>query len=242
MESYGERLKQLRHSVGLTQEALAEKIGNISKTTIHRIEHQTISPSARDVFKICRYFNVYMEWFMTGKGRKFRQPIIALTDEDKQLLRKFNQLGRLDRGRALERIQTMLDAQKTRAEEARVTMKVYDVSASAGMGFYMDNESTYEFLSFEENEVPPDAEYGMRISGVSMEPTIEDGSIIWVKPQEVLHLGQVGIFIHNNELLCKEFAVHPARGHIQLLSHHPDYPPVNVTEDDSFRIMGLALL
>lgn len=53
--------------------------------------------------------------------------------------------------------------------------------------------------------VPIDANFGVRITGNSMEPQIYDGDIVWVKQQQILEEGQIGVFVLNNEGYCKKY-------------------------------------
>lgn len=48
-----------------------------------------------------------------------------------------------------------------------------------------------------------DADYAVRISCKSMEPTITDGSIVFVKHVNELNEGDVGIFLVDENVMCK---------------------------------------
>lgn len=52
-----------------------------------------------------------------------------------------------------------------------------------------------------------DADYAVKISGKSMEPTIKDGSVVMVKQVDVLSNGDIGIFIINGEVMCKRYII-----------------------------------
>ena len=40
----------------------------------------------------------------------------------------------------------------------------------------------------------PDADFGVRVAGDSMEPLYLDGQIIWIHKQETLEEGEIGVF------------------------------------------------
>jgi len=54
------RIKELREKIGLTQEALAEKV-DVTRQTILFLEKGKYNPSLRLAYKIARLFNVKIE-------------------------------------------------------------------------------------------------------------------------------------------------------------------------------------
>lgn len=68
----GERLKQLRKELGLTQSAFAERIGSV-QNTVTGYESGRRNPSAPVVSLICREFSVNERWLRTGEGEMFAQ-------------------------------------------------------------------------------------------------------------------------------------------------------------------------
>lgn len=67
-----ERIKELRKSLGLTQEKFANRIG-IKRNTLANYEIGRNEPIDGIVFSICREFNVNEEWLRTGEGEMFIQ-------------------------------------------------------------------------------------------------------------------------------------------------------------------------
>lgn len=123
-----------------------------------------------------------------------------------------------------------------------IERKVYDQDASAGLGNYLDSHSSYEMMSFKESEVPPRANFGIRISGDSMEPDIKDGSIVWVEERIEIESGEIGIFILNNEALCKKLHVDYAKRVVQLISLNTKYSAIKLGEHDDLRTVGKVIL
>lgn len=88
--------------------------------------------------------------------------------------------------------------------ESKKIIPLFDWPACAGDGFYFDQAN----VPFERIEVDdPNADYAVKISGRSMEPTIEDGSVVKVKQVEVLSNGDIGIFSINGEIMCKRYCM-----------------------------------
>lgn len=66
----GERIKDVRNSLGLTLEKFGEKLG-VTKTAISRIEKGERSLTKQMTKSICREFSVDYMWLTTGEGEMF---------------------------------------------------------------------------------------------------------------------------------------------------------------------------
>ena len=66
----GERVREIRKSLGLTLERFGEKLG-IGKTAISKIEHEQCSLTDANIKLICREFGVDYIWLTTGDGEMF---------------------------------------------------------------------------------------------------------------------------------------------------------------------------
>lgn len=72
----GERIKDVRNSLGLTLEKFGEKLG-VTKTAISRLEKGERSLTEQMTKSICREFSVDYLWLTTGEGEMFVE-----TDDD----------------------------------------------------------------------------------------------------------------------------------------------------------------
>lgn len=72
----GERIKDVRNSLGLTLEKFGEKLG-VTKTAISRLEKGERSLTEQMTKSICREFSVDYMWLTTGDGEMFVE-----TDDD----------------------------------------------------------------------------------------------------------------------------------------------------------------
>lgn len=86
----------------------------------------------------------------------------------------------------------------------RRTLNLYDLPVSAGAGQFLDSDHFSEMEVGD--EVSPDADFGVRVSGDSMEPLYLNGQIIWVHQQETLEDGEIGIFFLDGEAYVKKYA------------------------------------
>ena len=65
-----ERIKELRKTLGLTQQEMADKVG-VKRNTIAQYEIGRNPPTDTVVTLICREFDVNEEWLRTGEGDMF---------------------------------------------------------------------------------------------------------------------------------------------------------------------------
>lgn len=63
----GERVREVRKSLGLTLEKFGEKIG-MKKNSVSQIENGKNNVTDANVKAICREFNISEEWLRTGSG------------------------------------------------------------------------------------------------------------------------------------------------------------------------------
>lgn len=79
---------------------------------------------------------------------------------------------------------------------------LFELSACAGNGFYSSGPSE---IDQEIETLCSNADYAVRISGKSMEPTIQDQSIVFVQAVEELFDGDIGLFVVQGEVMCKRY-------------------------------------
>lgn len=68
----GERIKELRKALGLTQKEFADRI-KVKRNTVATYEMGRSTPSDAAISLICREFNVNENWLRTGEGQMFIQ-------------------------------------------------------------------------------------------------------------------------------------------------------------------------
>ena len=66
----GERVREVRKTLGLTLEKFGEKLG-IQKSAISKIERGDTNLTDANIKLICREFNVDYIWLTTGEGKMF---------------------------------------------------------------------------------------------------------------------------------------------------------------------------
>lgn len=113
----GERVKEIRKSLGLTLEKFGEKLG-VTKTTISRIEKGVNNLTEQMTVSICREYDVNYDYLMYGEGNMFSdlpQTIIEelaaqfeLSDFDKSIIEMYVSLPEDFRKLIKEKAEEML--------------------------------------------------------------------------------------------------------------------------------------
>ncbi|MDR0916434.1 MAG: helix-turn-helix domain-containing protein [Oscillospiraceae bacterium] len=233
MDNIAVTLKKLRVANGLSQIEVAERLSRMgvpsSNKAISRWEVGASQPTVPQFLSLCKLYGVsdpYTTFFgehSTSNAQSIELSVLT------------NGLNALGWSRVSEYIAFLRSNTRFTASErnTRRTVRLYDVPASAGTGVFLD-ESEYTDIAVDD-AVPEDVDYALRISGDSMEPTFDDEQIVYVRKQETLDIGDVGIFIHNNDVYCKEL------GRGELISHNSDYAPIPVSRYDAFYVLGKVI-
>lgn len=226
MHSIGKIIATYRKQNGLSQPALAKLL----EENGHKITNKAISswekgisePSSSLLLLLCKVLNItdiYSDYY----GYNPANPLSELNTDGKE--------------KALEYIQLLTDSgkyQKTTIIPFRRKIRLFDIPASAGVGNFLDGDNFTEIEVGE--EVPETADFGIRISGDSMEPRFINGQIVWVQKQDTLGNGEIGIFFLDGNAYCKKLQ-DDEKG-LYLMSLNSAYAPISVTENQIFKIFG----
>jgi len=113
-------------------------------------------------------------------------------------------------------------------------LRLYNLPVSAGTGNFLD-DSSYEEIEAP-SYVPVAVDFALRVSGDSMEPLIRDGQVIWVREQEILDSGEIGIFAYSGDVYCKKLIADGSRAYLRSLN--PAYEDIEILEGFGFRAIG----
>ena len=220
-------LARLRNDKKLTQQEVADYVSSrtdkpIGFRAISYWETGVSSPSAGQFLALCELYGISDINYFFGS-----------IDEGYRNISKLNELGR---SRVEEYISMLLEnslfAEGEALYEERLPrfIKLFDVSVAAGLGNFLDSDSYEDFEV--DNTVPVETDFAVRVAGDSMIPRFIDGQIVFVKSQQWIDIGEVGIFALNGDSYIKKL------GQNELISLNPRYEPIKLTELDSIYILG----
>lgn len=225
----GKVLEERRSALGLSQSALAgmlERYGvQVTKHAVTKWETGRVIPNGVQLLALCRALEI-------------RDVMGAFCPESGSLLAGLNRKGR---ERVAEYVSLLRLSGEFRAEDERAVplrvLPLYDLAVSAGTGQLLDGEH-YE-LSEVGDEVPEGADYGVRIAGDSMEPRFHDQQTVWVRRQETLQNGEIGIFLYDGNSYVKKLL--EEGGGLRLRSLNPAYADIIVSDALPLRVLGKVL-
>ena len=246
----GRRIKEARLKKSLTQEELAKMVG-VTKGAIANYENNTSHPKENVMYALINALGVdanflFQDFVGTKKAPSYSEEALKLAEDydgrmDDRGRETVRSVADLEVARFKARTAAALRESRERSEAAEeiapetTEMLVYINPAAAGTPLYA--ESDFERMTFPSDKVPRGTDFGIRISGRSMEPTVMDGSIAWVRKRLDMPNGTVGIFMLNDSAACKRF-FKEADGTVRLESDNPEFSDVPVTEFDSFIMVG----
>lgn len=250
----GERIKTLRRRHGYTLEELGQLCG-VGKSTVRKWENGLISDIRQsNLAKLANALGSTPEALMgwdedEEKTRLLAEEVRFIEKIQNQygkqaveLLQAFAELNAGGKSRAVEAVIELSEIQRFQKSPA-VPMRsipVFHSPAAAGTPLYAESE--YDYVDFPVTEIPEGADFGVRISGESMQPTIENGSIVFVEKTLDLQSGEIGVFMLGDSAVCKRLRLNAQGRVVALQSDNPDYPSITGYDLEGFRVVGKVLL
>ena len=229
MQSVGQIIAAYRKKKGYSQPELAARLKDegidISYKSISSWEKQGSEPNITTFLTLCRILgiaDVYEEYY----GINPLNPLSKLNDEGKEKVIEYSDL--LYESGKYGKCAADIIAYPTRH------IRLYTTMVSAGTGNFLDGEE-YDVIEVGK-EVPDTADFGVRITGDSMEPRFTNHQTVWVHKQNYLQTGEIGIFYLNNMSYCKKLQ-NDKKGQF-LVSLNKKYAPLPIVKEDSFKIFG----
>jgi len=251
MKGFGSRLKSVREQRGLKQSDLAKLIGLKSSAPISNWEKEINRPDLDKIPLLCEALDITVSYLLDYYG----SDEYNITPAEQQHIKKYRALDkhgkttvdfildeetkRIVREKAKSR-QSNIVSMKPRPKTIQIPHYWGDVSA--GLGNYLDDGSSqYDMLELSENKVPYGTDYALTVSGDSMEPDIPDGATIFVEERIEIPEDEIGVFLYDNDSLCKRLIVDRKRRRIVLRSENESYKDIIINPDSDFRTLGHVL-
>ena len=224
----GEILAHIRERQGLSQKEVAQRLSaegvSVTNQAISKWENGSTQPNAAQFLTLCSILKI-TDIAETFLGVSHGSPFHKLNEEGRRKALEYIDL--------LERSGLYTPTETTHTIVLR-SLPLYQLPVSAGTGHFLDSDD-YELVEVG-NEVPMNANFGVRICGDSMSPRFADGQIVWVRQQQTISQGEIGIFLYNGDAYCKRFDI--ADGQPALISLNSAYPPLQINELCDFRVFG----
>ncbi len=222
-----EILRRLRAEKGWSQAELGERLEAMgcgtSQKAVSRWERGGSEPNIRQFVALCELYDVRDVPAVFGERRGKPETLNAA---GKKRVAEYIRLLEQD-------AEFSLHPRERRSSAVRA-IPLYDLPASAGTGQFLDS-SDYTLLEVD-GAVPLSATFAVRIRGDSMLPRFSDRQIVYVKQQQTLQPGEIGIFVLEGDAYCKQLALEDGGAFLSALN--PAYSPIPVREFSELRILG----
>lgn len=232
MSFVGEQIKKYRNIKGMTQQDIADALGESSGRVIYNWEKGIGRPDCDKLARLCDLLEVSADELIGCKSMADRP-----TATEWNTLQKYRALD--EHGK--EVVDYMIDSEYKRVatlsrkpKPRMLKMDYYTLPASAGTGSFLDSDLAEELLVPESAEAEQ-ADFVISVSGDSMEPTYHDGDKVFVEKCDSVDIGEVGIFVVNGDVYIKEL------GSKCLISHNEKYKPIRIGENDSVYCSGRVI-
>lgn len=228
-KSLGEKITARREALGLSQQQVAEYIQRkgipVTNQKISKWETNYTTPNAYQFLALCEALNV-SDVISTFGDTTTTTPLSKLNSDGQKKVEEYITIL-VNSGMFTNEVK----------EEKVIYMRnlpLYDLPVSAGTGKYLD-ESTCEMVQVG-SEVSMEADFGVRISGDSMEPRFVDGQIVWIHKQDLLEDGEIGIFSFEGNSYCKKISLDDTG--VKLISLNSKYEPIKIPKNGELHCFG----
>lgn len=232
MSFVGEQIKKYRNIRGMTQQEIADALGESSGRVIYNWEKGIGRPDCDKLARLCDLLSVSADELIGCKSMAERPTATELTTLQKY--RALDEHGKevVDFIIDIEYNRVSMLARKPKPRMLKIDW--YTLPASAGTGNILDSELAEELIVPESAEAEQ-ADFVISVGGDSMEPTYHNGDKVFVEKCDSIDIGEVGIFVVNGDVYIK------ALGDGCLISHNEKYTPIKLTENDSVYCCGKVI-
>lgn len=235
----GKRIKEARENKKLTQKELSFLVG-VTSSAIANYESGVSHPKENVLYKLIKILDVDANYLFQDVVHLPKKDNLTLNEQS--LISDYRRLDphgkeAVDSALKIE-IKRIDDEHREKAQEASKKKNAnkivempetktwvipsYDIPASAGTGAMFDeSECTPMVLK---SEPPHGAAFIVPVSGDSMTPKFHDGDYVFVRPQPIVEIGQIGVFYHDGSSYIKQL------GDGELISLNPEYPNIKIDE------------
>lgn len=252
----GELISLYRKQKGMTIDELAEKSG-VPKGTINKIIGGiTKAPTLENIRAIAYALDKTLNDFDNSPSIK-KSPS-DLSEEAKKIAKDYDRLT--DHGKGAVRLimeyegkaeitatpkqpvghPKVIPLPKVKRSHGFTEVEVFDEPAAAGLGNPIETPPSH-MEQYPSDYVPTKTNFGVLISGDSMEPKIPDGSTVFVQATPVLDNGEIGIFVLDGKSYCKQLKKDEESQEVKLHSLNPEYKDIEIPPFTELKVLGRVL-
>ncbi len=242
----GNRLAELRKEKGYTREEFAEVIG-ISKYTLRNYELEKTDPGHTFLKKMSDFFDVSCDYLLCLTDEREKMQSYNLKSSEYSMVEKYRFIT-IHSPDGAGVVDTVLDREHTIATQLKEQsgyikklktptvdnsestidtrlINYYYRLASAGTG-----QIVFDMPPTKKIEIPDipeyrNVDYAIGVNGRSMEPEFNDGDTLLIEMTEEIAVGEIGIFLVDNESYVKKLGVK------ELVSLNSEYKNIPLTEN-----------
>ncbi|MBE6583997.1 MAG: helix-turn-helix domain-containing protein [Ruminococcaceae bacterium] len=261
METYIDRIKQIKNQKKITNDRLSEMteipLGTLSKI----LAGISDSPKLANIVSICEALGCSVDYILTGIPENTNNYTLDTYEMDLvEDYRKLDDHGRelismviskeLERcaenvesprfdarivaGRGMTKTSIRKNTIKQAMGISRRSIELYDMPVSAGTGMFLA-DSQITTINIPSNPETESADFALRIKGNSMEPKYRDGDVLLVEECDSVEYGELGIFILDGESYFKQY------GGDRLISLNPEYSDILLKGFDDISCCGKVI-
>lgn len=256
-----QNLRTLRESLSMTQKDFAASLG-IGQTTYNGYETGAREPKSDFWISVAQKYGVTIDYLMgfsndPKKTSESKKAPFDLSEEAQKIAKSYEKLTDHGKGavkailgyeeKALSHYSKheddsgkIITMPKPKRSGPMIELSVYDQPSAAGLGNYLDEPDSH-IEQYPPSVLPDGVDFGIVISGDSMEPKIHNGGTVFVKAQLSIEPGKIGIFVLNGQAYCKKLMVDRENQEVRLVSLNPKYDDIIVGEFDELRTVGRVL-
>ena len=129
---------------------------------------------------------------------------------------------------------------KVKRSHGFTEVEVFDEPAAAGLGNPIETPPSH-MEQYPSDYVPTKTNFGVLISGDSMEPKIPNGSTVFLQATPVLDNGEIGIFVLDGKSYCKQLKKDEESQEVKLHSLNPEYKDIEIPPFTELKVLGRVL-
>ena len=216
-----EKLKARRKELKMTQKDIADQLG-ISYQAYSAWERGVKEPSKEKVNRLEQLLKVPKGYFT-----------------EIEIVRLYNTLSNKGKNQVVEYARDLVQKKKNQ-QMISVSEKLYEYHVyekmSAGIGASVYDDSNYDTVYFNK-ELAHD--FASWVSGDSMEPKYQDGSVALIRETGFDYDGGVYAVVCNNQTYIKR--VFCEEEGLRLVSINPKYKDIFISYDEDPRVVGIIV-